>query len=132
MYVVQDRVAEPLWHMAFALVGKAKHGLRNDLHPNYRRRVLAWEGRCERHIRQNVGVMQGTVVHGWHGRKADRRYAERHHMLAQLRFDPDHDLQYDSQGLYQLVDHGDERSIHLRDVLRQHARARNEDSIDLE
>lgn len=119
------------WHMSFALIGQARYGLRRDLHPNYKRRVLAWEARCERHIRRNVGVMDGTVAHGWHGKKADRRYAERHKMLADLQFDPDHDLKYDAQGLYQLVDHGDVRSIKLRDVLRMHARARNEDSIDL-
>jgi hypothetical protein len=119
------------WHMAFALVGKAMWGLRKDLHPAYIRRVLAWEKLCERHIRRNVGYMTGTVAHSWHGKKADRRYADRHALLSQLQFDPDTDLIYDSQNMLQLVDHGDERSIELRDNLRRHARERNEDSSDV-
>jgi hypothetical protein len=117
------------WHTAFALIGRAKDGIRRDLHSNYKKMVFAWEALAEKHIRRNIGVMTGTVAHRWHGSKGDRRYAQRHQMLAELKFDPMHDLKYDWQGALQLVDHGDERSIKLRDMLREHARARNEDSI---
>lgn len=119
------------WHTAFALIGRAKDGMRNDLHENYRRRVLLWEERAERFVRRNVGVLEGTVVHYWHGKKEDRRYKERHKLLADLRFDPDRDLSYDAQGVLQLVDHGDERSIRLRDALREHAALRNEDATEV-
>jgi hypothetical protein len=47
--------------------------------------------------------------------------------LAQSGYDPEFDLKRDWQGLYQLT----ERSLILRDGIRQYARMRNEDSTEV-
>lgn len=119
-------------HMAHCLINKLDQSAHKDLHPNYLKHLHMWQTRCERYIRRNVGFVPGNLVHYWHGRKKDRRYHDRWKILVEHQFDPDWDLKRDSHGLWQLVDHGDERSIKLRDDIMKYFRARNEDSIDLE
>jgi hypothetical protein len=118
-------------YMAAALIGGVEYQLRKDFHPNYIRKFMAWQDRAERYIRRNVGYMPGVCIHYWHGKKVHRQYVSRNEILSENQFDPDYDMIRDSQGLYQLVDHGDERSIKLRDDLRRYFNQRNEDSIDL-
>ncbi len=50
-------------HMAMALVGKAELSLNRCLSPAYRRRVLAWQERAERHLRRNVHYVPGLLTH---------------------------------------------------------------------
>lgn len=117
-------------HMAHALIGKLDQTLSHGLHPNYIKHLNTWQNRVERTIRRDVGYVAGTLVHNWHGKKKDRRYNDRWKVLVNNQFDPDIDLERDSQGMYQLADHGDLRSINLRDDIRKYFRSRNEDSID--
>jgi hypothetical protein len=119
-------------HMAHALVGLADVTIGKGLHPSYAKHLNIWAARAERYIRRNVGVVPGTIVHYWHGKKKDRRYHDRWKILVNHQYDPDMDLKRDSQGIYQLADHGDVRSIKFRDDLRGYFRSRNEDSIDTE
>jgi hypothetical protein len=118
-------------HMAHALIGEVHRTIHKDLHPRYKERLFEWQFRAERHIRRNVGYVSGLLIHYWHGRKGDRRYRHRWRILTDNQFNPDIDLKYDWQGLLQLVDRGDLRSITLRDQARAYFRARNEDSIEL-
>jgi hypothetical protein len=125
-------------HMAMALIGKVDCDLstRKTWHPSYISptylgQLLQWQTRAERYIRRDLGYVDGSVLHHWHGKKADRKYVERWKVLIEENYRPDVDLKRDSQGLYQLVDHGDLRSIRLRDKIRAYFRQRNEDSIDL-
>jgi hypothetical protein len=118
-------------HMAKCLVGRASEGTAPGIHPNYARRLNAWQETAERLIRRNLGHVPGLINHYWHGKKAQRFYWDRWKILVQNQFDPDIDLKRDWQGLYQLVDHGTPRSIGLRDGIRQYFKSRNEDSIDL-
>lgn len=115
-------------HMALALVGELERSVHPDLTDSFKQHLRLWGDRAERHVRRNVGYIDGLLSHHWHGRKADRRYRDRWKILTGNRYDPDTDLKRDLQGLYQLTD----RSIHLRDDLRSYFRARNEDSIDCE
>lgn len=119
-------------HMSHALIGKLDLTIDKGLHPNYYKHLKIWGDRAERWIRRDVGVVQGTILHYWHGKKKDRRYHDRWKILVEHQYDPDMDLKRDAQGLWQLVDHGDLRSIRLRDDVRKYFRSRNEDSIDLE
>jgi glycosyltransferase involved in cell wall biosynthesis len=116
-------------HMAMALVGKAELSLHRSLSPAYRKRILAWQDRAERHLRRNVNYVPGLLTHWWHGKKRDRRYVERRQILRQWQFDPDLDLRRDwsQHGLLELTD----RCLGLRDDIRRYLRARNEDSIDV-
>lgn len=116
-------------HMALSLVDMPS--VEAKLHPNYHDMVDTWRQRANRHIRKDVGYVPGTILHYWHGKKRDRRYHDRWKILQEHQFDPNHDLKRDWQGLFQLEDHGTERSRKLRDDLRGYFRQRNEDSIDL-
>lgn len=114
-------------HMAWALIGDGKCTYPNFIHQNYKNLVLTWEKRATEHIKRNIGVVPGTILHYWHGKKKDRRYVDRWDILRKYSFDPMVDLRKDWQGLYQL----EEYKIELRDAIRRYFRSRNEDSCDL-
>jgi hypothetical protein len=118
------------WHMAHALIEKVEGMMRNDLHHDYKKMVMQWYYRCHTHIRRNVGVMEGSIVHHWHGRKEGRGYNTKHALLAQIGFDPQRHLKRDFQGLYQLHDDRSTAFVQLRDLLRKIAIERNEDDTD--
>lgn len=119
------------WHMAHALIEKTEGMMRNDLHRNYKKEVMQWYHRCRTNIRRNVGVMEGTVLHYWHGRKSQRGYNAKHSLLATFGFDPLRHLKRDSQGLFQLHDDRSTAFVQIRDAMRRIAVERNEDSIDI-
>lgn len=114
-------------HMAEALIGRASKSLNRQLSQNYKDMILEWEARAEKYILHDIGFMDGTLVHYWHGKKVDRRYADRWKILTNNGYDPHLDLKRDSQGVYQLTD----RNLKLRDDIRAYFRNRNEDSVDL-
>ena len=118
------------WHMAHALIEKTDEMMRSDLHSNYKAQVNAWLDHCIKDVRRNVGVVKGSIVHHWHGKKTERGYNAKHSLLANIGFDPIHHLKRDYQGLWQLHDDGSEAFIRLRDSMRVIAKERNEDSID--
>jgi hypothetical protein len=117
-------------HMAWALVENPDKMMRNDLHRNYKKIVMQWYERCRTHIRRNVGVMEGTIFHNWHGRKTDRGYNTKHALLSKFGFDPLRHLKRDHQNLWQLHDDRSTAFVQLRDMMRRIAKDRNEDSID--
>lgn len=84
-----------------------------------------WQHRANAHVRKNVGVMKGTILHHWHGSRESRGYLDRGTILTKAHFNPEIDLKKDWQGLWQLT----ERSSSLRDDIRDYFRRRNEDSI---
>ena len=118
------------WHMAHALIEKTEGMMRNDLHRDYKKLVMQWYYRCHTHIRRNVGCMEGTILHNWHGRKTDRGYNAKHALLAHIGFDPLRHLKRDYQGLYQLHDDRSTAFVQLRDLMRKVAKERDEDSND--
>lgn len=119
-------------HMAKALIGDAESSMHPDISQGYQRHIYRWQERAEKYIRRNIGYVNGTIVHFWHGQKKRRRYWDRWKILTDTQFDPNEDLKPDWQGLWQLEDHGDPRSIELRDQLRNYFGQRNEDSIDFD
>jgi hypothetical protein len=114
------------YHMAYALVNRAKETIQNpNISASYRAGVLEWQARAERYIKRDLGYVQGLVLHHWHGKKANRAYRTRWSALKG--FDPPYDLKKDWQGIHQLTDRNNE----LRDGLRAYFNARNEDSTDM-
>jgi len=118
------------WHMAHALIEQRQGMMRDDLHKNYKKVVNQWYERCRTHIRRNVGMMEGSVFHYWHGRKEGRGYNSKHALLAKVGFDPPRHLKRDSQGVWQLHDDRSTAYVQLRDLMRKIARERDEDSND--
>jgi hypothetical protein len=119
------------YDMAHALIEQASSRIHSGVHPNYRQALVEWENRCKKHVRRNVGVMEGTILHYWHGKKTERKYAEKRKLMRKVKFDPVAFLKRDYQGVYQLHDDGSENFVHWRDQMRKIAKERNEDSIDL-
>jgi hypothetical protein len=119
--------------MLCALTGRVQMALPAKSNSNFAKECYTWQARAEEYILRDVGAVPGTVLHFWHGRKADRRYADRPGiMLEQLNFDPSTDIKEDANGLFQLTTHDNDRSRKIRDTLRAFGTARNEDSIDVD
>lgn len=114
-------------HMARALVGRAEESINPKLSEGYKKRVREWGRRADTHIKGNVGFVEGTIYHYYHGRIVNRRYNDRWRILLRHDFDPDHDLKKDSRGVICLTD----TKPGLRDDIRSYFRARDEDSSDV-
>lgn len=123
------------WHMALGFAGKLRQMVHDAIRdggeqkysPGYYRKLLQFAALCDEHIRQDIGVVPGHVLHGWHGPKRNRFYGAREQILTEAHFDPERDIIYDGQGLPSLCT--DNRP--LRDGLRRYNGLRNEDSIDV-
>lgn len=113
-------------HMAFGVVGKddlAKLHLEYMHGSNqYRAYIAAWQANAAR-LKKNVGYMDGSVLHKWHGPKANRQYGTRWQILEKHQYDPFIDVQPDHQGVLRLKGN----KIGLRDDMRRHFRERDED-----
>lgn len=119
-------------HVAHALVGRVEDSVDSAMSGPYMDGLRAYQEQCERWVRRDVGFVPGTILHYWHGKKRNRFYHSRWRILVETQFDPNRDLKEDYQGLYQLADHGDVRSIEIRDRIRGYFRSRSEDSIDID
>jgi hypothetical protein len=83
-----------------------------------------------RELKKNIGYVENTVRHMFHGRMKDRQYNTRGDILIKYQFDPYTDLKKDVSGVYQLVV-SDDRQIALRDACRKYFATRNEDANTL-
>jgi hypothetical protein len=115
-------------HMALALVGRVERSIPAGVTEGYRRPLLRWQGRAERHIGRNIGALPGTIEHAWHGAKHRRRYVERWGVLTKHGFDPDEDLKRNTWGVLELAGNKPE----LKRDIDAYFRARDEDSNYLE
>lgn len=114
-------------HMALAFTGKAQYSYHPEAPEAYKKYVLDYQDRCAAHIRKNVGYVDGTIIHHFHGSKASRGYWSRWDILNKNGYDPFMDLRTDWQGLLQLDDYAKPQ---LRDALMSYFSNRNEDSTD--
>lgn len=114
-------------HMALALVGAVNKSMPLSIAESYKRKLVEWENRVERTIQRNIGYVKGSIIHGWHGKFADRKYQQRWEIIFGCKFDPDVHIKRDWQGLYML----DKPHPQLRDKLRQYFLQRNEDTVEL-
>lgn len=115
------------FHMAHGLVGNIATTFRKRLGGRYKERMREWETLAEQHIKRNVGYVPGSVLHAYHGSKKARQYQSRWKILEETAFNPDKDLVADTQGLYRLRHHGNQRSNLLRDKVRNYFHSRDED-----
>lgn len=118
-------------HMAAGLIGQMAKTIDPRLNKRYGELLLHWQERAETIIKRNIGFVEGSVIHHWHGPKAARGYMDRWKILIDHQYNPDTDIKRDSQGLYQLSGRLDARSIGLRDDIRAYFRSRNEDGTNL-
>lgn len=114
-------------HFLTAMIGGVESSIHGGCTGPYFDRLRAFQNVAVRTVRKNVGFVPGTILHYFHGSKTSRNYVGRWDVVTGNKFDPTWDLIRDSQGLYKLVDHGDQRSINLRDGIRKYFRSREED-----
>jgi hypothetical protein len=114
-------------HMALSLLERVEKSYPKGISAGYYEQLQMWQNRAKAHIKKNVGYMAGSLMHYWHGKKVDRRYKDRWKILIKYGYDPEFDLKFDSQGLYQFTD----RCPQLEHDIRKYFASRNEDSIDL-
>ncbi len=119
------------YHMALAFVGAAQLTFPPTTSSDYQRSIMIFQDRCEKSIRRDVGFVNGTVLHNFHGKKVDRRYWDRWRILVDNNYIPWIDVKPNSYGILELHDDFSERFIKLRDQIRAYMRQRNEDSTDL-
>lgn len=129
------------YFMAWALVGRLSQRIYRQIKDRrradrgysagYAHALVEWE-RSAAALRKNLGCVEGTLAHHWHGRKRRRGYNVRENVLIDNRFNPATDLRRDWQGLWQLHDDGSERFVRMRDQFRAYFRSRDEDSTEHE
>lgn len=111
------------YHMALGLIGKAHYSLGAGVSDGYRREVTRWQERALRHINFNIGYVQGTIEHLFHGRKDDRGYETRWGMFVKHGFNPTEDLKRNSHGVLEFAGNKPE----LRHDFDLYLQKRNED-----
>lgn len=113
-------------HMAFGLVGqKDLAKLHQEVKHStdaYRKYIAEWQINASI-LNKNVGYMDGTLLHKWHGERGKRGYTTRWKILDDDQFDPYVDVKLDHQGV--LVWTGNKPK--LRDDVRHYFRSRSED-----
>lgn len=114
-------------HMACAFVGRVQESIHGSMHENYKKYWKQYQRRADEYIKQNIGYVDGTLFHNWHGGKASRKYVERWNILVDNNFDPEVDILKDVQGLWQLANNKPK----LRDGIRKYFLQRDEDSTTI-
>jgi hypothetical protein len=110
-------------HMALALIGLADISHPGNIHPNYAKRLKAFEKRV---AGLRLGYVSGVIHHHWHGRLADRRYRERWDILTQNKYDPETDIYKTSGAVIQLTLTG----LRLQPEIHEYFIGRQEDRKD--
>ena len=113
--------------MALAILGQSCRINNIALSPGYLGEIHKWEQRALRFIQQDIGFVDGSIYHYFHGSKRARGYHNRTQILINHQFDPNTDLKKNSYGMLELVVEND-RQIKLKDAIRLYFRSRNEDS----
>lgn len=114
-------------HCAMALIGEVEKTFPPNIHSRYIQKLVRWQDRALKYIHKDIGFVDGTISHFFHGRKSQRKYKERWSILLDNNYDPDLDLKRDTQGLWVFTDN----NIRLRDEMRAYFAQRNEDGNEV-
>lgn len=63
---------------------------------------MTWQERALEFVNFNMGYLQGTVEHSFHGAKGNRRYVDRWQIILEHDFDPDVDILRNAHGVFEL------------------------------
>jgi len=110
-------------HMALSLVDKAEYSVPKGATDNYLQSLYTWRDRAVKFANFNIGYIQGTIEHFFHGRKHDRKYVDRWDMFLKHNFDPHVDLHKNTCGVIEFASHKPE----LKREFDLYLRSRNED-----
>lgn len=120
-------------HMAKCLIGQYGETFVNfgtsdprDVAVGYRTAVSAWQDRCTAFIKKDIGYVDGTITHNWHGPVWARYYETKWKIVTSNKYDPLLHLQHSSQGVLEWTH---QVTPQFRDDVRSYFRARNEDAL---
>jgi hypothetical protein len=111
-------------HMCLAFIGEISKSLNKGLHSNYKMLSLIFQDRCDKYIKKNIGYVNGTILHYWHGEKTNRQYSSRWEILINNKYDPLRDIKKDCNGVWKLED----EKIKMRDDIIKYFRTRLDDA----
>jgi hypothetical protein len=117
------------WHLCCALLSCMNPKDPEMINHRYTQKLLEMQTRCDRWIKQDVGVVRGACYHLNHGPMVNRQYRGRKQILITYGFNPDEDLKHDSYGQLMLETHTP-RQIELRNAARQYFQERQEDMLE--
>jgi hypothetical protein len=112
-------------HMCDGLLGKYERTFFKGMTSSYKNLLLTYEKRLDDVVKRNVGYVDTTLMHMWHGNKKSRGYETRWKILRDNNYDPVEDIKTNLDGLYVLSGNKPK----LRDQIRQYFASRNEDEI---
>jgi hypothetical protein len=115
------------YFMALGLFGYLHIDERIGYHPYFMEELLTWQDNAMKHLKKNIGLVQGMVLHEWHGKMVDRGYNDRWKILVKHNFNPRTDIRRDAAGLTYLTDDKPDFKLDLDLYFSK----RNEDSIDV-
>jgi hypothetical protein len=125
------------FYMAWALINRLDAHLYQNVpgrdeknfrgfHPDYVEDLMLWQQRVQS-LRQDLGCVEGLILHHFHGSKAGRNYQGREKILIDNQYNPRRDIFRDWQGMYQLRP----GATGLRDDIREYFKNRNEDGTEI-
>ena len=110
--------------MACAAYGVYPEVIRlNSMNPWEVSHYLSWAEAFHESVQGNVGLIQGDLLHLWHGNPSDRRWFQRHSDLAPFDFDPATDIAHDETGCWRW----NSAKPALHEYVRGYFVSRNED-----
>jgi hypothetical protein len=115
-------------HMAWAMIGRVDESIYGKASDSFKRLAREWQTKAFRTTHGHLGYVPGHITHRWHGKKKNRFYVDRWKILAENKFDPDHDIVRDHQGVWRFAGNKPK----LVEACRRYFRAREEDSIEEE
>jgi hypothetical protein len=113
------------YYMALGLVEKLDPALTYMPESNYARTLLKWQENARR-FDQQIGYVDATLLHYWHGSRRNRGYGTRWKILHDHDFDPCVDLARASSGLLKFTDN----KPLLQRAVAEYFDRRKEDSLD--
>ena len=92
------------WYMWRGLIGETvyEETRHSALGTSATRELQKWYNNVKE-LDQNVGYVDGSILHYWHGSTKNRRYKERTQIFVDNEYDHDRDIKKDWQGLWQFT-----------------------------
>jgi hypothetical protein len=93
--------------------------------PRWAEHYLAWAERHAERVGADIGCVEGSLIHLWHGDLEHRRYQDRHCDFSAYGYDPSTDVTLDDSGCWRW--NSEKREMHA--FVAQYFRERREDGV---
>ena len=113
--------------MVYSWIGLVEKSIPKGINKNYIEMLKAFQEKCNLSICRNIGYVNGTILHNFHGAKQNRQYGSRWQILVRNDFNPITDIKKNSQGILEFTGNKPNLIFEINKYFIQ----RNEDSIDL-